>query len=133
MKYESRRFWFASLSANYADNFWYLFDATRRTAGFVEPFERGSELWRLIIDQQKAPAAVTVDFFGGKSWRIKRNYFVYLNVGVHTFLNNLNIVTSGRDAYRNAYRNDLTDVRLYSSQLNYAQGANYFISLSLRI
>ncbi len=133
VKYESRRFWFASLSANYADNFWYLFDATRRTAGFVEPFERGSELWRLIIDQQKAPAAVTVDFFGGKSWRIKQKYFVYLNVGVNNILNNLNIVTSGRDAYRNAYRNDLTDVRLYSSQLNYAQGANYFISLSLRI
>lgn len=133
VRYESRRFWFASLSANWADNFWYLFDATRRTAGFVEPFERGSDIWRLIIDQQKAPAAITVDFFGGKSWRIKRNYFVYLNVGVNNILNNLNIITSGRDAYRNAYRNDLTDVRLYTTQVTYAPGTNYFISLSLRI
>lgn len=133
VKYESRRFWFASLSANWADNFWYLFDGTRRTAGFVEPFERGSDLWRLIIDQQKAPAAITVDFFGGKSWRIKRDYFVYLNAGVNNILNNLNIVTSGRDAYRNAYRNDLTDPRLYSSQITYAQGTNFFVSLGLRI
>lgn len=133
VRYESRRFWFATLSANWADNFWYLFDATRRTAGFVEPFERGSEIWRLIIDQQKAPSAITVDFFGGKSWRIRDNYFVYLNVGVNNILNNLNIVTSGRDAYRNAYRNDLTDVRLYTNQITYAPGTNYFISLALRI
>lgn len=133
VKYESRQFWFASLSANYADNFWYQFDPTRRTAGFVEPFERGTPLWHLIIDQQKAPAAFTLDFFGGKSWRIKRDYFIYLNVGVNNILNNLNIVTSGRDAYRNAYRNDLTDVRLYSSQLTYAQGTNYFVSLAFRM
>jgi len=133
VRYESRRFWFATLSANYADNFWYMFDATRRTAGFAENIPRDTELWRQVIDQQKAPAAVTIDFFGGKSWRIKQNYFVYLNVGVNNILNNLNIVTSGRDAYRNAYRNDQTDPRLYTNQVTYAQGTNFFISLALRI
>ncbi|MBK8923076.1 MAG: TonB-dependent receptor [Saprospirales bacterium] len=133
VKYESRRFWFASLTLNWADNFWYQFDQSRRTAGFVEPFDRGTDLWRLIIDQQRAPAAFTLDFFGGKSWRIRSDYFVYLNVGVNNLLNNLNIITSGRDAYRNAYRNDITDVRLYSSQVIYAPGTNYFVSLALRI
>ncbi len=133
VRYEGKRFWFANLTLNWADNFWYQFDPTRRTAGFVETFERGTDLWRLIIDQQRAPAAFTLDFFGGKSWRINRNTFVYLNVGVNNLLNNLNIVTSGRDAYRNAYRNEVTDVRLYSSQITYAPGTNYFISLALRI
>jgi hypothetical protein len=133
LRYEGKRFWFAALTLNWADNFWYQFDQTRRTAGFVEPFERGTELWDLIIDQQKAPAAFTLDFFGGKSWRVRNDYFVYLNIGVNNLLNNTNIITSGRDAYRNAYRNDTTDPRLYSSQVIYAPGLNYFISLALRI
>ncbi|TNE55516.1 MAG: TonB-dependent receptor [Bacteroidetes bacterium] len=133
VRYEGKQFWFASLTLNWADNSWFLFDPTRRTAGFVEPFERGSELWHLIIDQQKAPAAYTLDFFGGKSWRINRKYYVYLNVGVNNILNNLDIITSGRDAYRNAYRNEVEDQRLYSSQIYYAPGTNYFISLALRI
>ncbi|MEQ1747279.1 MAG: TonB-dependent receptor [Saprospiraceae bacterium] len=133
VRYEGKQFWFAALTLNWADNFWYQFDQTRRTAGFVEPFQRGTELWHLIIDQQKAPSAYTLDFFGGKSWRIKDDYFVYLNVGINNLLNNTNIITSGRDSYRNAYRNDTTDPRLYSSQVIYAPGLNYFISLALRI
>lgn len=133
VRYEGKRFWYASLTLNWADNFWYQFDQTRRTAGFVEPFERGTELWSLIVDQQKAPAAFTLDFFGGKSWRIRRDYFVYLNVGINNLLNNTNIITSGRDAYRNAYRNDTTDPRLYTSQVIYAPGLNYFVSLALRM
>ena len=133
VRYEGKRFWFASLTLNWADNFWYQFDQTRRTAGFVEPFQRGTELWDLIIDQEKAPAAYTLDFFGGKSWRIRRDYFVYLNVGINNLLNNTNIITSGRDAYRNAYRNDTTDPRLYTSQVIYAPGLNYFVSLALRM
>ncbi len=132
-RYEGKRFWFASLTLNWADNSWFLFDQTRRTAGFVEPFERGSDVWRLILDQQKAPAAFTLDFFGGKSWRIQRNYFLYFNVGINNLLNNTNIIISGRDAYRNAYQNDTTDPRLYTTQVMYAPGINYFASLALRM
>ncbi len=132
-RYEGKRFWFASLTLNWADNSWFLFDQTRRTAGFVEPFERGSEIWNLILHQQKAPAAFTLDFFGGKSWRIRRNYFLYFNLGVNNLLNNTNIIVSGRDAYRNAYRNDTTDPRLYTNQVLYAPGINYFASLALRM
>ncbi|MCS6928200.1 MAG: TonB-dependent receptor [Saprospiraceae bacterium] len=132
-RYEGKRFWFASLTLNWADNSWFLFDQTRRTASFIEPFERGSELWNLILDQQKAPAAFTVDFFGGKSWRIRSNYFLYFNIGVNNLLNNTNIIISGRDAYRNAYRNDTTDPRLYTTQVLYAPGINYFASLALRM
>jgi len=132
-RYEGKRFWFASLTLNWADNSWFLFDQTRRTAGFVEPFERGSDIWNLILDQQKAPAAFTLDFFGGKSWRVQRKYFLYFNIGINNLLNNTNIIISGRDAYRNAYRNDTTDPRLYTTQVMYAPGLNYFASLALRM
>ncbi|MEZ4920316.1 MAG: TonB-dependent receptor [Saprospiraceae bacterium] len=133
LKYESRRFWFASLTLNWADNLWYNFDRTRRTAGFVETFVPESDAWNLALDQQKAPAAYTLDFFGGKSWRFGRKYFLYLNAGLNNILNNQNVIISGRDAYRNGYANDPTDVRLYTSELIYAPGFNYFVSLSVRI
>ncbi len=133
LRYEGRRFWFASLTLNWADNFWFLFDPTRRTAQNVETIVPDSDLWRLIIDQKKAPSAYTLDFFGGKSWRIQRDYFIYLNVGVNNILNNTNIINSGREAYLNAFRNDPTDTRLYSTQVLYAPGTNYFVSIALRM
>ena len=131
LKYESSRFWFASLTATFADDLWYDFDRTRRTASFVESLVKDSEPWRQAIDQKKAPAAFSLDFFGGKSWKIS-NYFLYLNVGVNNILNNQNIIISGRDSYRSSYANTVDDTRLYTQELTYAFGTNYFISIAVR-
>ncbi len=133
VKYEARRFWFASLSFNYADNFYYEFDRVRRTNAYVEGLNPENPIWNTVIDQQKAPAAYTLDFFGGKSWRVARKYFVYLNVGVNNLLNDQNIVISGREVYRNVYRNEIDNPRYYTNELLYAFGTNYFISLGLRL
>jgi hypothetical protein len=130
--YSSKRFWFASLSFNWSNNFYYRFDPTRRVAEAVLDVEPDSELWHTILDQKKAPAAYTVDFFGGKSWRIRSKYFLYLNVGINNLLDNQNIVTSGRDAYLTAFRT-ADDIRLYSNEIQYAFGRNYFVSLTFRI
>lgn len=135
VKYESKKFWFAALSFNWRDNLWFDFDETRRTRAGVEGVERNTDIWNLILDQQKAPAAYTIDFFGGKSWLIQRGgkrYYLNLNVGVNNLLDNQNIILSGRDAYLNAYR-DVNDVRRYSTEVQYATGLNYFISLGFRM
>jgi len=133
VKYESRRFWFASMTLNYAGNFWYEFDRVRRTSRYVSGLTPDEPIWRTIIDQQEAPSQFTLDFFGGKSWRIKRDMFLYLNVGVSNILDNQDIVISGRETYRNVFRNDVRDPRFYASELFYAFGRNYFIMLALRI
>ncbi len=132
LRYEGRKFWFASLTATFADDLWYDFDRTRRTASFVESLVKDSEPWHAAIDQKKAPAAFSLDFFGGKSWKID-NYFIYLNVGVNNLLNNQNIIISGRDSYRSSYANTVEDTRLYTQELTYAYGTNYFISLAVRL
>lgn len=132
VKYEGKKFWFASLTFNWRDDFWYDFDPLRRRAEAVLGIEPNSPVWNTIIDQQKAPAAYTLDLFGGKSWKIQ-NYFIYLNVGINNILNNEDIIVSGRDAYRNAFGRELDNELLYSSELLYAPGLNYFISLTLRI
>ncbi|MBP6828677.1 MAG: hypothetical protein KA165_19070, partial [Saprospiraceae bacterium] len=133
VKYESRRFWFASLSLNFADNFYYEFDRARRTSRYVSGLTPASPIWNTIIEQEKAPSAYTLDFFGGKSWLINRKYYIQVNAGINNLLNNQDIVTSGRESYRNAFRNDVSDPRFYTSELLYGYGTNYFISLALRM
>ena len=136
IRHEGKDFWFASLTLNYAADFWYEFDRVRRTSRFVSGLTPNDPIWNTIIDQQKADVAYTLDFFGGKSWRIQRGknaYFVAVNLGVNNILNNKNIVISGRDAYRNAFRNDVADPRFYTNELLYAYGTNYFASITLRM
>jgi hypothetical protein len=137
IKYEGRQFWFASLAFNWRDDFWYQIDPTRRTAeGALPPQilgqEPGSPLWQTIVDQLKAPATYTLDFFGGKSWKIKNNYFLYLNVGVNNILDNEKIIVSGREQYRTAFGREPDNTQLYTSEVQYAPGLNYFISLTVR-
>jgi hypothetical protein len=132
VKYEGKRFWFASLSFNWTDDFWYTFDPTRRRAEAVLSLEPGSDIWNTIVAQQKAPSAYSVDFFGGKSWKVKE-VFLYLNVGVNNILDNKNIIVSGREAYRTAFGREPDNAQLYSSEIQYAPGLNYFISLGVRM
>lgn len=133
LKYEGRRFWFASLSFNWRKDFWYSYDALRRRAEAVLSLEPNSSAWNTIVQQQKAPAAYTVDFYGGKSWRIKRKLFLYLNAGVNNILDNKNILISGREVYRTAFGREPDDERLYSTEVQYAAGVNYFISIGIRM
>jgi len=136
LKYEGKKFWFASVTLNYAAQSWYDFDRVRRTQQYVTGLNAGSQVFRTIIDQQQAPENYTLDFFGGKSFMIERGgkrYFINLNLGVNNILDNQNIVLSGRDAYRNVFRNDVSDPRFYSNELTYAFGLNYFASVTLRM
>ncbi|MBL7805887.1 MAG: TonB-dependent receptor [Saprospiraceae bacterium] len=137
VRYEGKKFWFATLTFNWVDDMWYDFDRARRTADYasqlvVNGIQPGSSSWNLIMDQTKAPAAYTLDFFGGKSWRVRGKYFIYLNAGVNNLLNNRDIILSGREAYFRNFQ-DVDDTRLYSNEITYAIGLNYFVSLGLRI
>ena len=132
VKYEGKRFWFASLSFNWTDNFWFFFDPTRRRAEAVLGQEPGSPIWETVINQRKAPAAYTLDFFGGKSWKINK-VFLYLNVGVNNLLDNKDILVSGREAYLNAFGREFDNANLYTHEVQYAPGLNYFVSLGVRI
>jgi TonB dependent receptor/CarboxypepD_reg-like domain len=137
IKYDFPNFMFATLNANYSSGTWYSFDVVRRTADFVATLEPNSAAWDAAIDQQKADGAFTLDLFVYKSWSIKppvlkkQRKFVALTLGINNLLNNQNIIISGRDAYRNAFR-DADDTRRYSNELSYAFGINYFAGLTFR-
>jgi TonB dependent receptor/Carboxypeptidase regulatory-like domain len=138
LKYDFPNFMFATINANYSSGVWYGYDVLRRTADFVALLEPQGEAWNIALDQQKAKPALTLDLFFNKSWRVhtpvfkKHRQFVALSVGITNLLNNQNIIISGRDAYRNAFK-DFEDVRLYGSEVSYAFGTNYFVGLTFRM
>ncbi|MEI6410850.1 MAG: TonB-dependent receptor [Bacteroidota bacterium] len=133
VQYDSPKFWRAGLSLNYAGNMYYDFDRVRRTARFVDGVTPQDPIWRTIVDQQKAPAQYTLDFFASKSWRIRKKYFINLNVGINNLLDNQKILVSGRDSYLNAFRNEVKEPRFYNNELVYAPGLNYFVNIAFRM
>jgi len=140
LSYNAKNFWFANLSFNYFDNSWIDFFPERRTTEAVsyvddpqyinEVVEPGSPLWKQIIDQQKAPSAFTMDFFGGKSWKIK-NLFINLNVGVNNILDKKDFITGGYEQYRFDFEGK--NVNRFPPRYFYGFGRNYFVSLAFRI
>ncbi len=131
INYNSRKFWFANLNFNYFDNIWMDFNPVRRTANAVYGFAQDDPLLRKVIDQEKAPATFTMDFFGGKSWRIQRKYYLYLNVGVNNLLDNTDFITGGFEQLRFDF--ETRDPDRFPTRYFYNFGRNFFVNLSLRI
>lgn len=141
LNYRSKRYWFANLNFNYFDNIYLDFNPDRRTLDAVsyvpdpsfqeQLVEPGSELWRRIIDQEKAPSAFTIDFFGGKSWKIGDDLFLYLNVGVNNILDKKDFITGGYEQFRFDYEEKNVD--LFPNRYFYGFGRNFFAQLAVRI
>ena len=131
-RYNSKKYWFLTMSFNYFADAWLDFFPDRRTEQALDGVDKDAnpELWYSIISQEKLPSDFTVDFFGGKSWKIN-NIFLYLNVGINNILNNQDFKTGGYEQFRFDYQGKNVDK--FPSKYYYAYGTNYYISLSLRI
>ncbi len=140
LRYNSPKYWFASLSANFFDDIWLDFNPSRRTVEAVSYVENpqydadvvtpDSDLWNSILDQEKAPFNYTLDFFGGKSWKFG-NVFIYLNVGVNNILDTRDFITGGYEQFRFDFEGK--DVNRFPNRYFYGLGRNYFVSLTFRM
>lgn len=140
LHYNGKDFWFANLNFNYFEDVWIDFYPERRTLTAVsnvanpeftnQVVEQGSSLWREIIDQERAPGAFTVDFFGGKSWKIN-DLFIYLNLGVSNILDKQDFITGGYEQFRFDFEGK--DVGRFPNRYFYSRGRTYFLSLTFRI
>ena len=132
LRYNSPKYWFATLSFNYFDDIWLDFFPDRRTQGAVDGIDKTtqSDLWHSVIDQEKLPSNYTLDFFGGKSWKFGKRY-MYLNVGINNLLNNTDFITGGYEQFRFDYQSK--DISKFPPRYFYAYGTNYYISVSFRL
>ncbi len=126
--YRSTKFWFANVNFSYFNEIYLNFNPDRRTAAAVEDVEYEGEYWTSSVNQEKLASQISLDLFGGKSFKIKNDYFIYLTVGVSNVLNNKNFITGGFEQSRFAAEN----VFRFPSRYYYAYGVNYFASIAFR-
>lgn len=129
INYRSPKYWFANLNINHFRDIWMGFNPARRTTEAVVNLDPESEQFRSIIDQERADHAVTVDFFGGKSFKFGRN-FLYLNVGVSNIFNKTDFRTGGFEQLRFDVRE--RDINSFPPRYFYSFGLNYFVNVSYR-
>lgn len=133
LSYRPRGYWFLNLNLNYYDHIYMGLNPDRRRPNAVNGIEEGSDLYKEIVYQEKAPSAMTLDLFGGKSFKFN-DYFVYLNVGINNLLNDQNIITGGFEQFRFDYPEnpgDEPDLSIFPNRYFYMYGLNYFISATL--
>ena len=127
LNYEGKGYWWASLNLNFFDQLWLDFNPDRRTAAAVDGVEPDSDLWRAILWQEKAPAATTLDFFGGKSFRFG-DYFLRLNLGIDNILDRQDIISGGYEQLRFDF--ETKDPNVFPTRYYYAWGRTWFLNIS---
>lgn len=142
LNYRSPKFWFISLTGNYFDKSYLSMNPLRRTWDALQFVDKNSDAWNEIFNQTKFDAQYTLDFFGGYSWKLPKDFevnkkptYLVFNVGVNNILNSQDIVTGGFEQLRYAAQLSSTDpvqVGKFPPKLYYAYGVNFFASMTLR-
>jgi hypothetical protein len=127
LRYNSPKFWFAGLSVNYFDNAYLEPNPDNHTKEAMSRYAEGDIRIDKLLVQKKLDPGLTLDFFGGKSWRVKDGLLL-LNVSVNNLLNQKDIVSWGFEQLRT----DLRDPDRFPAKYAYMYGTTYFISLTYR-
>jgi hypothetical protein len=137
VSYRSPKFWYGTLSCNYLDRNYIDIAASRRTLQTTELVTPGSPEWQQIVEQERFPAAYTLDVFFGRSFLLSKdlrqlpaNTYLYLNVGVNNLLDNRTVISGGFENPRFDYSGGYA--QRFGSRYYYAMGRNYFVNLSLK-
>jgi len=137
INYRSKNYWYLSLNGSYLDRMYVAIAAPRRTTDAADLLVPDSQPWHELLDQERLPAAFTMDLSGGKSFllskyskKIPRNTFLYINFGISNLLDNQQIRTSGFENLRYDYSGGVTSK--FAPKYFYAHGRNFFVNLSLK-
>jgi hypothetical protein len=137
LNYRAKRFWYATLSANYLARNWIDFAPNTRTKFGADGVPYGSEAWHVLVDQKKMPNIFTIDVNGGKSFKVNKyikrassQTMLLLNIGISNILNNKNNRLYGFENLR--LDNSTNSAGTFASKYAFALGTQYFINLGLR-
>ncbi len=128
LRYNSPKYWFAGVTANYFADAYLEPNPDNHTAEILAAYKEGDVRIEQILDQPKLDPGFTLDFFGGKSWIIDGHY-VALNVSVNNLLNNKDMIIWGYEQLRT----DLSDPGRFPEKYSYGYGTTYYISLTFRL
>jgi len=133
LNYSSPNYWWAEISANYFTDTYLSFNPARRTeeaiAGLDLDSPYGKEMAEKITEQEKLPDAFSLDFTGGKSWKIG-DYYLSLFLNVDNILDKKDFNTGGYEKLRFDYESFNLDE--FPPRYYYAYGRNFYLILSFR-
>ncbi|TVR41109.1 MAG: TonB-dependent receptor [Bacteroidia bacterium] len=128
LRYDSPRFWFVGVNANFFDDIYIDINPDRRTEAAVQHLVETDPQWRQLLDQEKMDHNFTFDAYFGRSWRIQRQYFINFNISV----SNITDVTDFRIGGFEQLRYDSHQPERFDSKYFYLYGRTYFANLVLR-
>ncbi len=127
VKYNSPKYWWVSLNANYMANMYFDVNPYNHTEEGMLHYAQGDIRIEDVLKQSPMKPAFTLDFYGGFSKRYKGYYFLF-NLSVNNLLNNKSTVLYGYEQLRaNANNPDM-----FPDKYSYMYGLNYYISLTVR-
>ena len=127
VKYNSPKYWWVSLNANYMANMYFDVNPYNHTEEGMLHYAQGDIRIDDVLNQTPMKDAFTLDFYGGFSKRYKGYYFL-VNVSINNLLNNKSTILYGYEQLRfNANNPDM-----FPDKYSYMYGLNYFISLTVR-
>ena len=129
LRYNSAKYWFANLSLNYFGKAYLDFNPNRRTDVAVSGLRENSDAWNDVLAQATGGEGMTLDLFGGKSFKFG-DYFLNLTIGVNNILDNTELVTGGYEQLRFDFESK--DINRFPERRYFMYGRNYFINLGLR-
>jgi hypothetical protein len=133
LTYRSKKFWSLFLNVNRFEESRINFNPLRRTIAAVDLVEFQSDQWNEILNQEKVPAAWTVDLSFYKTWMVnwpKSRTLFGLNIGITNLLNNQDYISGGYEQYRFDFTTK--DVNRFPTRYSFMQGLNYYLQGSMR-
>jgi len=118
LKWVGPRYLFVNLNVNYFDNIYLSFNPERRTQRAVTDIAETDPLRSVITDQEMLSGGYSVDVSVGKSFRIKRKYFLQ------------GISSGGYEQLRFDFEEQNVDK--FPPRYFYMMGTNYFLNFAFR-
>lgn len=127
-KYSGRKNWFINMNLNYAGGIYVEPNPDRRTEEAVSKYMAGEEfLVSPITAQEKLPGYYFVNAMGGKSFRIRKSYFMSANISLNNLLNNRNARVSGFEQMRWG----AADISTFPAKYTYLNGFTVMFTISV--
>jgi TonB-dependent Receptor Plug Domain len=120
-KWTGKKYWFAGTNASYIGNFYVEANPDRRTESAVSNYVVSDPQWNQILDQQRLQPNLLLDFYGGKSFRVKKGTINW-NINISNALNNNGIATVAIEQLRY----DPATITKWPPKYSYLMGFNYF-------
>jgi hypothetical protein len=125
-KYNAPKYWYAGTNFNYFANIYLDPNPDRRTEEALANYVTSDPQIGEIIDQEKLENGYSLNLYAGKSWKLKNNSFVRLNINVNNVLNNTDFKTGGFEQLRY----DATQIDRFPPKYGYMYGLTYFAMVS---